>query len=45
MGALWLFAAALLLKAAMPMLASVSAKQQDKALVDVHGLRGGHGGA
>ena len=31
--ALWLFAAALLLKAATPMLASVSAHQQDKTLV------------
>ncbi len=33
--ALWLFAAALLLKAAMPMLASASAQQQGKTLVEV----------
>jgi hypothetical protein len=33
--ALWLFAAALLLKAAMPMLASASAHAQGKAVVEV----------
>jgi hypothetical protein len=33
--ALWLFAAALLLKSAMPFLASVSAQMQGKALVEV----------
>lgn len=33
--ALWLFAAALLLKAAMPMLATASAQLQGKALVEV----------
>jgi hypothetical protein len=33
--ALWVFAAALLLKAAMPLLASASAQMQGKALVEV----------
>ena len=33
--ALWVFAAALLLKSAMPMLASLSAQMQGKALVEV----------
>jgi hypothetical protein len=43
--ALWVFAAALLLKAAMPLLASASAQAQGKALVEictVYGVKTGH---